>query len=82
LMDTWSHILELHGTWELLVPSGGRDLFAESTAIWTRYVSHYGIAIYIKTHRKAKEELWKLKHFTMQKYNLQKILSKKPKSFK
>jgi len=30
-----------------------------------------------------KEELWKLKYFTMQKiYNLQKILSKKPKSFK
>jgi hypothetical protein len=23
---------------------------------------------------KAKEELWKLKHFTMQKYNLQEIL--------
>jgi len=23
---------------------------------------------------KAKEELWKLKYFTMQKYNLQKIL--------
>jgi hypothetical protein len=31
-------------------------------------------AIYIKTFIKAKEELWKLKHFTMQKYNLQKIL--------
>jgi hypothetical protein len=31
---------------------------------------------------KAKEELWKLKYFTMQKYSLQKILYKKPKSFK
>jgi hypothetical protein len=31
---------------------------------------------------KAKEELWKLKSFTVQKYNLQKILYKKPKSFK
>ncbi len=31
---------------------------------------------------KAKEELWKLKYFTMQKYNLSKILPKKPKSFK
>jgi hypothetical protein len=31
---------------------------------------------------KAKEELWKLKHFIMPKYNLQKnILPKKPKSF-
>jgi hypothetical protein len=31
-------------------------------------------ASYIKTYLKAKEELWKLKYFTMQKYNLQKIL--------
>jgi hypothetical protein len=31
---------------------------------------------------KAKEESWKLKYFTMQKYNLPKILSEKPKSFK
>jgi hypothetical protein len=35
-------------------------------------------AIYIKKYLKAKEEeLWKLKYFTMQKYTLQKILSKK-----
>ncbi len=33
-----------------------------------------GFTIYIKKYLKAKEELWKLKHFTMQKYNLQKIL--------
>jgi hypothetical protein len=40
-------------------------------------------AIYIKKYLKAKEEeLWKLKYFTMQKYNLSKILQKKPKSFK
>ncbi len=53
----------------------------------TKGVSHYGLAIYIKKWRKsllysypifqvflkAKEELWKLKYFTMQKYiNLQK----------
>jgi hypothetical protein len=31
---------------------------------------------------KAKEKLGKLEYFTMQKYNLQKILQKKPKSFK
>ncbi len=43
---------------------------------------HCGLAIYIKTYLKAKEELWKLKYFTIQKYNLQKILYKKPKSFK
>jgi hypothetical protein len=36
-------------------------------------VSHCGLAIYIKKYLKAKEEaLWKLKYFTMQKYNLQK----------
>jgi hypothetical protein len=42
-------------------------------------VSHCGLAIYIKTYLNAKEELQKLKYFTMQKYNLQKILFKKPK---
>jgi hypothetical protein len=40
----------------------------------TRGVSYCGLAIYIKRDLKAKEELWKLKYFTMQKYNLQKIL--------
>jgi hypothetical protein len=34
----------------------------------------YGLAIYIEKHLKAKEELWKLKYFSMQKYNLQTIL--------
>jgi hypothetical protein len=34
----------------------------------------HGLAIYIKKYLKAKEELWKLKYSTMQKYNLQKIL--------
>ncbi len=34
----------------------------------TRSVSHCDLAIYIKTYLKAKEELWKLKYFTMQKY--------------
>jgi hypothetical protein len=37
-------------------------------------VSDSGLAIYIKKDLKAKEELWKLKYFTMQKYNLQKII--------
>jgi hypothetical protein len=48
----------------------------------TRGVSHCGLAIYIKKYLKAKDELWKLKYFTMQQYNLQKILKKKSKSFK
>jgi hypothetical protein len=33
----------------------------------------------LQPYLKAKEELWKLKYFTLQKYNLQKILEKKPK---
>ncbi len=40
----------------------------------TRGVSCCGLAIHIKKYLKGKEELWKLKYFTMQKYNLQKIL--------
>ncbi len=41
----------------------------------TRGVSQSGLAIYIKSiYLKAKEELRKLKFFTMKKYNLQKIL--------
>jgi len=40
-------------------------------------VSHCGLAIYIKKYPTAKEELWKLKYFTMQKYNLQKNPSKR-----
>jgi hypothetical protein len=34
----------------------------------TRGVSHCGLAIYIKENIKAKEELRKLKYFTMQKH--------------
>ncbi len=40
----------------------------------TRCVSHCGLAIYIKKYLKAKIELMKPKYFTMQRYNLQKIL--------
>jgi hypothetical protein len=36
----------------------------------TRGASQCGLAIYIKKYLRAKEELWKLKYFTMQKYNL------------
>jgi hypothetical protein len=34
-------------------------------------VSHWALAIYILKYLKAKEELWKIKYFPMQKYNLQ-----------
>ncbi len=37
-----------------------------------RGVSHCGLAIYIKKYLLTKEELWKLKYFTLYKYNLQK----------
>jgi len=43
-------------------------------------VSHCGLAIYIKKYLKAKEELWKLKYFTMQKYNSQKNPLKETKT--
>jgi hypothetical protein len=45
----------------------------------TRGMSQHGLAIFMKTYLKAKEELWKLKYFTMQRYNLQKILLKETK---
>jgi hypothetical protein len=35
-------------------------------------IQEQGLAFYIKKYRKAKEELRKLKHFTMQKCDLQK----------
>jgi hypothetical protein len=45
-------------------------------------VSHCDLATYIKKYFKAKEELWKFKYFTMEKYNLPKTLLKEQKSFK
>jgi hypothetical protein len=51
---------------------------------WISKILAYKNLIYftLKRYLKAKEELWKLKYFAMQNYNLQKILQKKPKSFK
>jgi hypothetical protein len=40
-------------------------------------VSHCGLAIYTKKYLKAKDDLWKLRYFTMQKYNLLKKKSAK-----
>jgi hypothetical protein len=48
--------------------------FSISYPYLTRGLSHCGLAIYIKRYLNAKEEWWKLKYFTMQKSNLQKIL--------
>jgi hypothetical protein len=44
----------------------------QSPSSETMGVSHYGLGIYIKKYLMAKEELWKFKYFTMQKYILQK----------
>jgi hypothetical protein len=47
-------------------------------------VSHHGLAIYMKKYLNTKEELWKLKYFTMQKYIIfikKNSSKKKPKSF-
>jgi hypothetical protein len=62
---TRPHIATLLGPTQLLPPKK------------TRGVSHCGLAIFTLKKKyiflKAKEEeLWKLKYFTMQKYNLQK----------
>jgi hypothetical protein len=46
----------------------------------TRGVSHCGLAIHIKKYLKAKEELWKLKYFKMQKHNPLKNLLKQTKN--
>jgi hypothetical protein len=43
-------------------------------------VSHHDLAIYIKSYLKAKEELWKLKYFILQKYNLWKNPLKETKN--
>jgi len=42
-------------------------------------VSHCGLAIYIKKHLKAKEEVWKLKYFTMPKKKQKKKKKKNKK---
>jgi hypothetical protein len=45
-----------------------------SKGVKTRGMSHCGVATYFKEFLEAKEESWKPKYFTMQKYNLQKII--------
>jgi hypothetical protein len=54
-----------------------QQVTTERTKFWERKSSmreqgvcqlHRDLAIYMKKYLKAKEELWKLKYFTMQKY--------------
>jgi hypothetical protein len=62
--------------WPHLSPSNVTNLtFQLSTMLYqvkqTLGVWHCGLVIYIKNYLKANEELWRLKYFTVQKYNLQ-----------
>jgi hypothetical protein len=54
-------------------PIGGKKI---PTSLQKQGVCHTvgGLAIYIEKYLNAKEEVWKFKYFTMQKYNLKKIL--------
>jgi hypothetical protein len=51
-----------------MVPPPSYGKLKPMTVVKTRGVSHCGLAMYIKMYLKEKEELWKLKYFTMQKY--------------
>jgi hypothetical protein len=46
----------------------------EKYSVIKQGVCHCSLAIYIKKYLNAKEDLWKLKYYTVLKYNLQKIL--------
>ncbi len=77
VLDSSRLIFLLHLGNELSVAASGtliKGWCLHCHMIQTRGVSHCGLAIYIKRYLKAKEELWKLKYFAMQKYNLQNIL--------
>ncbi len=52
--------------------AGFWEISPQQTNKQTRGVSHCGLAIHIKNYLNAKDELWKLKYFIMQNYNLQK----------
>ncbi len=52
--------------WMLKKGNLGSTQFNQGPTLEIRGVSHCGLATYIKKYLKAKEELWKLKYFTMQ----------------
>ncbi len=76
----YKYIYHLYFTLKWLEPHS----LAKSCVIYreeTRGVSHCGLAIYIEKCFKAKEELWKLKYFTMQNNSFQKNPLKETKIF-
>jgi len=65
-------IMYLH---ELFFFRGSSSILAEFSADFKQEVCHtMALPCTLKKYLKAKEELWNLKYFTMQKYNLNKIL--------
>jgi hypothetical protein len=66
-----SFITQEQNPWEVRL-IGKRRQMGYMTNTTTRGVSHCGLAISGREDLKAKEELWKFKYCTMQKYNLQK----------
>jgi len=63
----------------LLLCTGQSSATSGESQLGFAFGNEGGLAIYIKTYLKAKEELWKLKYFTMQKYNLHKNTLKETK---
>jgi hypothetical protein len=66
---THTHILVIKQAMESI----GKIIIGLTKGHVTLWPCHFN-AIYIKKYLHAKEELWKLKYFTMQKYNLRKVL--------
>jgi hypothetical protein len=62
-----------------MAPTMGAEVLISEVEIYLNKgcVTLCGLAIYIKKYLKAKEKLWKLKYFTIQKHNLQKQFFKR-----
>jgi len=55
--------------WWVLVHCGHQVEWLQTTHKFPAIMNKgFGLAIYIKKYLKAKEEVWKFKYFTMQKY--------------
>jgi hypothetical protein len=64
-----------------MAPTMGAEVLISEVEIYLNKgcVTLCGLAIYIKKYLKAKEKLWKLKYFTMQKnINLKKFSKRNP----
>jgi hypothetical protein len=59
--------IEQHFSYPSISHKQEHEIIKSQNLLITRGVSLRGLAIYSKKYVKAKEELWKLKYFTMQK---------------